>query len=112
MLVRLQNGGAKLGTGPTKKSERQSAVLQRVKSIHFRGDRQHRQPVSIVQGYGKAQKRQLPGAQRPGVPFTARSVCTHEAASAMGGTGGSIGTGESVARAGAVPNLARASQIL
>jgi hypothetical protein len=40
-FVRLQNCGAKPGTGPAKKSENRSAVLQRVKPIHLGCDRQH-----------------------------------------------------------------------
>ena len=70
-FVRPEDGGAKLLAGPAKEAEIRLAGLLQTKPVDFVGDSHDCQSVGVVQCHGKPQNRQLPGAERLGVPLLA-----------------------------------------
>jgi hypothetical protein len=68
-LIRLQDRGTKLRTGPAKKMEVRAAVAPRIKPVDFAGDPDHGQSVGIIKRYGIPEDGQMPRTQRLGVPL-------------------------------------------
>ena len=63
------DGRAQIGADPAEEGETRRLGRFAAAAVDLLGDRHHVDSVSVVQRHGIAQQRQMPGAQRPAVPF-------------------------------------------
>lgn len=65
VLVLPADGCAQLRAGPPEEMERAAGGTLAARTIELRRERRDVEPVGLIQRHGKAQQRQLPGAEQP-----------------------------------------------